>query len=157
MAQTMGGLKKDQFAIGSWFSIKFDSQLKDMKHVTDVSGLSLELEPIDIPYQNLAGRHTLEKQRGQAKYGELTVKRRFDFKDRSMYEWMQKISTGTLEEYKSDGTVSMISRDGKTVIAEFAFENAWPKKWSLSDLEAKTAEPMTEEISLVIETLKRTK
>ena len=157
MAQTLAGLKKDQFAIGGWFSIKFDSQLKDMKHVTDVSGLSIDLEPIDVPYQSLGGRHSMEKTRGQAKYGEITVKRRFNFADREMYEWMHKISIGTLEEYKTGGSISMLARDGKTVVAEFVFENAWPKKWSLSDLEAKSAEPMTEEITLVVETLKRTK
>ena len=101
-----------------------------------------------------AHRVRTRKRPGTTKYGDITLKRTLS-PDKKFWEWAVKIRSGNLE-YRTNGALVMYDMAG-TEVGRWSFTNAWPSKWSASDLDVGSDDLMTEEITLAIEELKRDK
>lgn len=151
MAMVTPGDIHDAELIGSWFSVVIDSK-KISGSFKEVSGLSIEVQAITIEQSD---KDTTTRNRpGTTKYGELTLKRSLT-SDRSFWDWIKSIRDGATD-YRANGSVDLFDIAG-TKIGGWEFVNAWPSKWSASDLDVGTDDPMQETVVLQIEQLKRTK
>jgi phage tail-like protein len=152
-AVTIGDVQ-DKFLVASWFHIEIDKPKNTITGVTDISGLNIEIDTVDVAYNMVAGQRVLKKRPAAVKYGELTIKRPMSA-ERSLYEWIDKIRNGDAA-YRTNGAIVMYNITNAEV-GRWTFQNAWPSKWSASDLDVGSNDPMVEELTVVIELLTRTK
>ncbi len=146
------GFKSEPMNAAS-FAIEIKNHLT-LSTWTSAAGLNLEVEVIEVNEGQKDGKIVTKKRPGPSKYDTVTLKRLLTA-DKSAYEWAKKIRDGS-KDYKVDGSLVMYDRD-LTEIGRWTFNNAWPSKWSCSDLDVGTNDPMSEEMTLVIEHMVREK
>jgi len=148
MAVVSPGAVQDAELIGSWFEVKLDNGITGM--FSDFSGLAIEIEVVD---NTLSSKDTVNRKRpGTTKYGEITLKRTLSA-DKSFWQWAKSIRDGKLD-FRTNGAVLLYDM-GMNVIGNWKFTNAWPSKWSASDLDVGTDDLMQEEVTLQVEMLER--
>ena len=147
---TVEGPATTQLLLASNFYVKIDGLADSM--FTDVGGLSIEIDTVELKYADSKGKIRTANRPGLTKYGEITLKRQMS-DDKTFYNWVKDIRDGKVE--RKGGTVTMVDATG-TQTAAWAFKNAWPSKWAVSDLDASSADPPTEDVTLQIEFIERT-
>ncbi len=153
MPVTTPGDKAKDPAIGSWFYVSLDNGIEGL--FKDAGGISVEVEVTDFNESDAKGNVITLKRPGKVKYGEITLKRNMT-SDKAFYEWAKAIRDGKAgKDFRHNGEITVTTTDG-TKIAGWKFENAWPSKWAVSDLEAGSTDALTEDITLQIELLERT-
>ncbi len=146
------GEVQDVEMIGSWFIVKLDNGIEGF--FTDASGLSFEMEVIEKTDSTLKGDTRTRKRPGTTKYGNITLKRTLSA-DKKFWDWAKKIRDGKLD-YRTNGSIAITDMAG-TELSRWTFTNVWPSKWSASDLDVGSDDLMTEEVTLAVEALERTK
>lgn len=150
MAVVSPGDIEDSELIGSWFEVKLDNGITGM--FSDVSGLSIEIEVVD---NTLTDKDTMQRKRpGTTKYSEITLKRTLS-SDQAFWKWAKSIRDGD-SKFRTNGAVLLYDM-GKNMVGNWTFTNAWPSKWSASDLDVGTDDLMQEEVTLQVELLEREK
>ncbi len=150
MPVTTPGPVHDLEYIGSWFSLELDNGVTGF--FKDISGLGIEVEVIEIT--DSSKDTTTRKRPGTTKYQEISLKRTLT-PDKKMWEWVKSIRDGK-PDFRTKGAVVLFDIAGEE-IGRWSFENCWPSKWSASDLDVGTDDPMQEEVTLQVELLKREK
>ena len=135
--------------IGSFFDVAI---LGVTSTWTDVSGLSIDVGVVEQQVVTEKGQTVTIKVMGTTNYGDITLKRNLSA-DRKFYEWVQEVIKGTMG-FRKDGSITLYNAAGE-LTGTWKFTNAWPKKWSASDLDVGSDDPMVEEVTLAIESLKR--
>ena len=149
MAVTEASPTTDEQLVGSWFSVELDNGI--VGQFTDVGGLGIDVEVVEL---TLSDTDTSTRKRpGSTTYSEITLKRSLSA-DKKFWEWSKKIRDGNLD-YKTNGAVVVYDMSGGTPKGRWSFTNAWPSKWSASDLDVGSDDVMTEEITLQVEVLMR--
>jgi len=146
------GLLEDNFLVGSWFTLEL--KRAKIEGITDVSGLAVEVGVVDVQQAKKGGIMDARKRPGAAKYGEITVKRDLTA-DKSLWKWAKDIRDGN-PKFREAGAIVLYNIAGKEV-GRWTFEHAWPSKWSASDLDVGSDDPVKEEVTLVVEMLRREK
>lgn len=150
MPVTSPGPLQDAEYLGSWFNLELDNGIDGF--FKEISGLAIEVEVVEITD---ASRDTLTRKRpGTTKYTEITLKRTLSA-DKKLWDWIKSIRDGK-PDFRTKGAVVLYDIAG-TEKGRWTFENAWPSKWSASDLDVGTDDPMQEEVTLQVEMLKREK
>jgi phage tail-like protein len=152
MPVTTPGEVKDVEMIGSWFAVELKNGITGF--FTDASGLALEIEVVEKTDTTEKGDTRTRKRPGTAKFGDITLKRTMS-PDKKFWEWAKMIRDGKMD-YRTDGSIVIYDMGG-TELSRYTFRNAWPSKWSASDLDVGTDDLMTEEVTLAIEELVREK
>jgi phage tail-like protein len=148
MPITSPGALQDAEYIGSWFSLELDNGITG--YFSEVSGLAIEVEVVEITD---ASMDTVTRKRpGTTKYQEINLKRTLS-PDKAFWDWAKSIRDGS-PEFRTKGAVVLHDIAGGE-IGRWTFENAWPSKWSASDLDVGTDDLMQEEVTLQVELLKR--
>lgn len=151
MAVVSPGILEDAELIGSWFEVKLDNGITGM--FSDVSGLSIEIEVVE---NTMAQKDTnLRKRPGTTKYSEITLKRTLS-PDQAFWKWAKSIRDGD-PKFRTNGAILLYDISAKNPIGNWKFTNAWPSKWSASDLDVGTDDLMQEEVTLQVELLEREK
>ncbi len=150
MPVTSPGPQKDLEYVGSWFSVELDNGVSGF--FTDVGGLAIEIGVVERTdsMKDTATR----KSPGTTKYGDLTFKRKLT-NDKAFWNWAKSIRDGK-GDFRTKGAVVLYDISGEE-IGRWTFENAWPSKWSASDLDVGTDDPMVEEVTVTVELIKRAK
>ena len=157
MAITTPGTVKDVEIVGSWFSIELTIPVvgKVEANFKEASGLSIEVGAVEITDAMPKGGTSMTRKRpGQTTYGDIVLKRTLT-KDQSFFKWAKMIRDGK-PEYRANGAIVLHDKAGEEV-SRWTFTNAWPSKWSASDLDVGSDDPMIEEVTLAVELLARTK
>jgi len=148
MPVTTPGDVKDQELIGSWFEVVLDNGVSGQ--FSDVSGLVIEINIVDI---TMSAKDTINRKRpGTTKYSEIGLKRTLS-PDKGFWNWAKKIRDGNLD-YRTNGAIHIYDMSGG-MIGNWKFENAWPSKWSASDLSVDSDDLMQEDVTLQVEMLTR--
>jgi phage tail-like protein len=148
MPVTTPGEKKDIELVGSWFHIKLDNGIEGF--FTDASGFGYEVEVVENTDTSTDTR--TRKRPGTTKYQDITLKRTLS-PDKKFWNWAKSIRDGS-KEYRTKGAIVLFDIAGAEM-GRWTFENAWPSKWSASDLDVGSDDLMTEEITLAVEELVR--
>lgn len=145
-AVVSGDLQHDQI-LSSWFSVEVGDITGQF---TDAGGLGAEIEVVK---DEVAQKDSVSRLLpGRVKYQDITLKRRLS-KDRQFFDWIKMIRDGK-PDFRKDGSIVMYDMTG-TEISRWNFTNAWPSSWSASDPDVGADDPITEEITLAVETLTR--
>lgn len=142
------GAVQDGEYVGSWFGIELSNGIQGF--FSEVTGLGMDIEVIEIT--DASADTVTRKRPGTAKYSEIGLKRTLG-PDTSFWDWAKKIRDGN-KDYRTDGSVVLYDMAG-TEIGRWNFTNAWPSKWSASDLDVGTDDLMQEDVTLQIELLTR--
>jgi phage tail-like protein len=129
--------------LGSQFSLEIDGI--EIGRFTGCSGLAVEFEVVEEKYTDATtGTPRSHKRPGRVKYGDITLKRGLSA-SKTLTDWTQKVIDGQVE-YKTGSIVVYNAADKE--VDRWNFENAWPSKWSASDLSADSDDVMIEEVTL---------
>ena len=116
---------------------------------TEVSGLGYSLEVIEKEVSGAT--HSLKKMAGPIDYDELELSRPINTST-ELYDWCQQSADGVVE--RKDGSLDLLDETGAQ-IASWTFQQAWPMKYSVSDLDAGDGSVITESVTLTHEMLAR--
>lgn len=144
------GLTQHVQILGASFAVEIDGGIQGL--FTDAGGLAVEIEVVNDDGSRVDGIQTVRP--GRVKYGDITLKRRLS-KDRKFFDWMKSIRDNQAD-FRRSGSIIMYDHTG-TEQVRWNFTNAWPSKWSASDPDIGSDDPITEEVTLTIEKLERVK
>ena len=120
-----------------------------------VNGLEMTLEVVDDPTVDGKALWNVHRYPGQVTYTDLTLTRGFG--DLDLFGWFEKVVVKGETGDRRNGSVTAYAADLKTEMGRWNFTNAWPLSISSSDVSTKSSELMIETLTLVIESLERTK
>lgn len=152
MPPKLSSAKTHDVQIGSWFTVEVAGATGTF---TDAGGLSIEVGVVDQQVTGAKGDTITKKVMGTTTYGEITLKRNLSA-DKTFYDWAQEVISGKKDSFRKDGAIALHDMSNAEV-GRWEFTNAFPKKWSASDLDVGSDDPMVEEVTLAIEGLKRIK
>jgi len=146
------GLSTDALA-GYHYSIEIDGV--QIAQFQEVSGLTSELDVIELKENTKDGKYIIHKLPGNRKPPSITLKRAKNA-SKDLWDWHQKIYQGKVADARKNGSVVLYSYDHSEV-GRYNFVNAWPSKVSMSALKAGSNEILMEEVTIVCEELERVK
>ena len=117
---------------------------------TEVSGLGYSLEVIEKEVSGAT--HSLKKMAGPIDYDEMELSRPINT-SMELYTWCQECADAQVQ--RKDGSLDLLDETGAQV-ASWSFKQAWPMKYSVSDLDAGDGSVVTESVTLTHEMLERT-
>ena len=101
------------------------------------------------------GRLARTKLPGNVKVNNLTLRRGMSFST-AFWQWFQAVETGNWFDLRKDGSLSIYDQGAKEV-ARFEFAQAWPTRYMIGDVNARSTEIEMEEVEIAFEHLDRTK
>ena len=131
--------------VGFHFSVKFDIADATDKDVRfrEVSGLGSELEEETL---NEGGENRyVQKFPVRARYTDLVLKRGL-LTDSGVRKWCEA-AVRDLDIQPATVWVSILN-EAHEPVQTYTFANAWPKKWSVSDLNAESGDIVVESLEL---------
>jgi len=145
-----GAARKDHLAI-SFFRVEIDSI--DSGAFRRCGGLKTESEVFE--YQEGGDNETVRKLIGPTKASNLVLTKGY-VSDPALFKWRDEIATsGTKKIARRNGSVVALAADGRTEVARWNFQKAWPVRWEMSDLDASTGQAMCEVLELAVEKLSK--
>ncbi len=133
------------------FAIEVDSV--EIAQFAEVSGLTSELDVIELKENTSDGKLIIHKAPGAHKPPTLTLKRAKN-SSKALWDWHEAMLQGKVDTARKHGSVILKSYDG-TEVARYNFTNAWISKISTGTLKAGANEVLMEEASLVCESIER--
>jgi phage tail-like protein len=152
MPTGLPGLPTDALA-GYHYSIEIDGV--SIAQFQEVSGLTSELDVIELKENTKDGKYVIHKLPGNRKPPSITLKRAKN-SSKDLWDWHQKIYQGKISDARKNGSVVLYTYDHDEV-GRYNFMNAWPSKVSMSSLKAGSNEILMEEVTIVCEELERVK
>jgi phage tail-like protein len=131
--------------VGFHFRVEFDlSDAGDSDiRFRDVSGLSMELE--EETHNEGGENRFIHKFPGRARYGDLVLKRGL-LTGSAVRAWCEA-AIQDLDIQPTTVWVTILD-EAHEPLQTYTFINAWPKKWSVSDLNAESSELVVESLEL---------
>jgi len=152
MPAGLPGLTTDALA-GYHYSIEIDGVT--IAQFQEVSGLTSELDVIELKENTKDGKYIIHKLPGNRKPPSITLKRAKSA-SKDLWDWHQKIYQGKVADARKNGSVVLYAYDHSEV-GRYNFVNAWPSKVAMSALKAGSNEILMEEVTIVCEELERVK
>jgi phage tail-like protein len=122
-----------------------------IKHITEVSGLKLEQDVVEVHHQTADGKPILVKMPGLPKAGEVTLTRGLTA-DASFDQWVKDSRFGQAEKIRKGGSIIMYDLYG-SVVKRYKLTNAWPKSIEINTLKAGDNSIVTEKLVVVFENM----
>jgi phage tail-like protein len=121
-----------------------------VESVQEVSGLSMELDSIEVQQVTPTGELVIRKIPGARKAGEVTITRGLD-KSTAFTEWIKETFVrGAVNTARSDISI-MINDSERNEGKRYNLKNAWANKWEGPSLKAGDATAATEKVTIVYE------
>jgi phage tail-like protein len=135
------------------FAIEIDGTT--IAQFTELSGLTSEMDVTELKENGADGKLVIKKIPGAHKPPTLTLKRAKNV-SMDLYKWHKAALDGKIKEARKTGSVILYDYEAGE-IARWNFVNAWPSKLTTSGLKAGSNELVTEEATIVMESLERIK
>jgi phage tail-like protein len=150
------GLQTYDALVGCFFEVDFGFGQDDSKTIfVEVTGMGSEHAVVT---QKLMGKNNVQintHQSGRLKWNELKFKTGIT-SDKALWQYASDVASGKLANKRLNGTIAMLSQDGKRV-AEWHFENAWPKEINGLSFKSDSSDVQFEEMTIVAEYCTRVK
>src|SRR4051795_7928917 len=144
----MGLLDLDS-SVGHSFGLQFDGIT--IKSITEVSGLKMEQDVIELKQNTADGKYMVSKQPGRWKAGECTLTRGLT-EDTGFDKWIKDSQFGKMADVRKGGSIIVYDYEGKE-IKRYNLTNAWPKSLEIGTLKAGDTSVLTEKLVLTYERL----
>jgi phage tail-like protein len=136
-------------SVGHSFGLEFDSVL--IRQITEVSGLKMEQDVIELKQNTADGKYAIRKLPGRPKAGEVTVTRGLT-EDNSFERWIRDSRFGKMISARRNGSIIVYDYEG-IPIKRYKLINAWPKSLEISTLKAGDTSVLTEKLSITYESV----
>ena len=136
-------------SVGHSFGLEFDGVV--IKAITEVSGLKMEQDVIELKENGPDGKYSVKKLPGRWKAGECTLTRGLT-EDNSFEKWIKDSQFGKMGDVRKGGSVIVFDFEG-TEMKRYNFTNAWPKSLEIGTLKAGDTSVLTEKLVLTYERL----
>jgi phage tail-like protein len=140
-------LPPDNSSVGHSFGLQFDGIT--IKSITEVSGLKMEQDVIELKQNTADGKYMVSKQPGRWKAGECTLTRGLT-EDNSFDKWIKDSQFGKMADVRKGGSIIVYDYEGKE-IKRYNLTNAWPKSLEIGTLKAGDTSVLTEKLVLTFE------
>lgn len=126
---------------GYSFSIEIDGVT--IAQFKEVSGMSAEIQVIELRENKPGGLPLMKKLPGAQKYGDLTLKRGRT-NDKSLWDWMKQVQNGDIDGARKNGSIVLYDyKHGE--VSRFNFVNGWISKVDIGTLQAGGNDVLVEE------------
>ena len=136
-------------SVGHSFGLEFDGIA--IKAITEVSGLKMEQDVIELKENGPDGKYSVKKLPGRWKAGECTLTRGLT-EDNSFEKWIKDSQFGKMADVRKGGSVIVFDFEGGE-LKRYNFTNAWPKSLEIGTLKAGDTSVLTEKLVLTYERL----
>jgi phage tail-like protein len=136
-------------SVGHSFGLEFDGVL--IKEITEVSGLKMEQDVIELKQNTNDGKYMVKKLPGRWKAGEVTLTRGLTGEN-SFDKWVQDAQFGKMSDARKGGAIVLYDFEGNA-LKRYKLEGAWPKSLEVSSLKAGDTSVLTEKLVLTYERL----
>jgi len=137
-------------SVGHSFGCEIDGIV--IKHITEVSGLKMEQDVIDLKQNTMDGKFVIKKLPGRPKAGEVTLTRGLTG-DNSFEKWIESAHFGKMSDARKGGAIIVYDYEG-TAIKRYQLINAWPKSLEIGALKAGDTSVLTEKLVITYEEMK---
>jgi phage tail-like protein len=135
--------------VGHSFGLEIDGV--QIKSITEVSGLKMEQDVIELKENGPDGKYQLKRLPGRHKGGEVTLTRGLTA-DTSFEKWIKDSRFGKMSDARKGGAIIVFDYEGNP-IKRYTLTNAWPKSLELSSLKAGDTSVLTEKLTVTYEQL----
>jgi len=150
------GLQTHDALVGCFFEVDFGFGQSDAKTIfTEVTGMGSEHEVVTQKLMSKNNVQIITNQPGRLKWNEIKFKTGLT-SDKALWQYAADVASGKIASKRLNGTIAMLSQDGKRV-AEWTFENGWPKEINGMSVKSDSNDLQFEEMTLVVESSTRVK
>jgi len=136
-------------SVGHSFGLEFDGV--QIKSITEVSGLKMEQDVIELKENGADGKYVIKKLPGRWKAPEITLTRGLSA-DTSFDTWIKDSQFGKMENVRKGGAIIVFDYEGAPV-KRYKLTNAWPKSLEIGALKAGDTSVLTEKLVVTCERL----
>ncbi len=136
-------------SVGHSFGLEFDGIT--IKSITEVTGLKMEQDVIELKENGPDGKYVIKKLPGRWKAAEITLTRGLTG-DQSFEKWIKDSQFGKMGDARKGGAIIVFDYEG-SAIKRYKLTNAWPKSLEIGSLKAGDTSVLTEKLVLTAERL----
>jgi phage tail-like protein len=136
-------------SVGHSFGLEFDGIT--IKSITEVSGLKMEQDVVELKQNGPDGKYVIKKLPGRWKAGEVTLSRGLTA-DQSFEKWVKDSQFGKMGDVRKGGSIIVFDYEGQA-IKRYKLTNAWPKSLEIGSLKAGDTSVLTEKLVITYERL----
>lgn len=136
-------------SVGHSFGIEIDGVV--IKQITEVSGLKMEQDVIELKQNTADGKYMIKKLPGRQKAGEVTLTRGLT-DDQSFEKWIKDSRFGKMSDARKGGAIIVYDFEG-SALKRYKLTNAWPKSLEITTLKAGDTSVLSEKLVVTYETL----
>jgi phage tail-like protein len=136
-------------SVGHSFGLEFDGIT--IKSITEVTGLKMEQDVIELKENSSDGKYVIKKLPGRWKAAEVTLTRPLT-EDQSFEKWIKDSQFGNMNNARKGGAIIVFDYQG-TALKRYKLTNAWPKSLEIGSLKAGDTSVLTEKLVLTAERL----
>jgi phage tail-like protein len=126
------------------FRVKVDGI--EIPKVTEVSGLTTEVDKIELKQQTADGKYVVRQMIGRPKPGALVITRGLT-DSKTISDWLKTVMEGDVAGSRKTASVELLDYQGST-IKTYNFVNCWVQKVEVNALKAGAAEQATEKFTV---------
>jgi phage tail-like protein len=136
-------------SVGHSFGLEFDGIT--IKSITEVTGLKMEQDVIELKQNSSEGKYVIKKLPGRWKAAEITLTRPLTA-DQSFEKWIKDSQFGKMNDARKGGAIIVFDYEG-SAIKRYKLTAAWPKSLEIGSLKAGDTSVLTEKLALTAERL----
>ncbi|MEV0292373.1 MULTISPECIES: phage tail protein [Nocardia] len=136
-------------SVGHSFGLEIDGVV--IKQISEVSGLKLEQDVIELKQNTADGKYVIKKLPGRYKAGEVTLTRGLTG-DNSFEKWVKDSRFGKMGAARKGGAIIVYDYEGQAM-KRYKLTNAWPKSLEIGSLKAGDTSVLTEKLVITYENL----
>ncbi|WP_433262994.1 phage tail protein [Actinosynnema sp. CS-041913] len=136
-------------SVGHSFGLEVDGVA--IKQISEVSGLKMEQDVIELKQNTNDGKYMIKKLPGRPKAGEVTLTRGLT-SDNSFEKWVKDSHFGKMVNARKGGAIIVYDYEGQP-IKRYKLTNAWPKSLEIGTLKAGDTSVLTEKLVITYEQL----
>jgi phage tail-like protein len=136
-------------SVGYSFGLEVDGVM--ISQITEVSGLKMEQDVIELKQNTKDGKYAIKKLPGRWKAGEVTLTRGLTA-DTSFEKWIKDSQLGKMSAVRKGGAIIVFDYEGQPV-KRYNMTGAWPKSLEIGSLKAGDTSVLTEKLVLTYERL----
>jgi phage tail-like protein len=134
-------------AVGHSFGLEFDGIT--IKFITEVSGLKMEQDVVELKENGPDGKYVVHKLPGRPKPPDITLTRGLS-EDNSFEKWVSDSHFGKMPDVRKGGAIIVFDFEGNA-IKRYKLTNAWPKSLEIGSLKAGDTSYLQEKLVLTCE------
>jgi phage tail-like protein len=136
-------------SVGHSFGLEVDGI--QITAITEVSGLKMEQDVIELKQNGPDGKYVIKKLPGRWKSGEVTLTRGLTG-DQSFEKWVKDSQFGKMGDVRKGGSIIVFDYEGNA-LKRYKLTNAWPKSLEIGSLKAGDTNVLTEKLVITYERL----